>query len=116
MDITYDFFLTAFFLVLGLGAAAIFIGEARLGTRREGRTRVQKAGLLARAQFDRSAAKQLRRLLVRELRAQQAVRRDLEDDRAKSGERAGLLRDLERSEQVTRDELARVEVWLQRDR
>ena len=44
------------------------------------------------------------------------MRRDIERDRGTADDRAGLLRDLERASQVTRDELAGVETWLRRRR
>lgn len=116
MDLTYNFFFTAAFLLFGLGAAAIIIGEVRLGSRRAARTESQKAYLRERAQFDRRAAKQLRSCLVHDLRTQQAVRKDLQGEHAAGADHAGLLHDVERAEQATRDELARVDVWLQRDR
>jgi len=65
------------------------------------------AYLRERAQFDRRAARQLRSCLV-------AVRRDLQGERGTGADQAGLLQDVERAEQATRDELARVDVWLQR--
>jgi hypothetical protein len=116
VDLTYNFFFTAAFLLFGLGAAAIIIGEVRLGSRRAAPTEPQKAYLRERAQFDRRAARQLRSCLVHELRTQQAVRRDLQGQRTAGADQAGLLQDIERAEQATRDELARVDVWLQRDR
>ncbi len=72
------------------------------------------AYLRGTAQLDRRAARQLRSCLVHDPRAQQAVRRDLQGERGTGADQAGLLQDVERAEQATRDELARVDVWLQR--
>lgn len=116
MDLTYNFFFTAAFLLFGLGAAAIIIGEVRLGSRRTAGTEGQRAFLRERAQFDRRAAKQLRSCLLHDLRTQQAVRKDMERDRPAGADQAGLLQDIERAEQATRNELAQVDVWLRRDR
>ena len=103
-------------LVLGGFAVAIVAGDFRLRLPRPGGRRLLKAELRQRAPYDRGAAKELRRELLGELRHQQAVRRDIESDRGTAEDRAGLLRDLERAEQVTRDELAGVETWLRQRR
>jgi hypothetical protein len=43
------------------------------------------------------------------------VCRDLEGDCTGGTRNAGLLRDTERAEQATRNEIARVEMWIGRD-
>lgn len=103
-------------LVLGGFGLAIVAGDFRLRLPRPGGRKLLKADLRQRAPYDRAAAKELRRELLAELRHQKAVRRDLESDRGTADDRAGLLRDLERAEQVTRDELTGVETWLRRGR
>ena len=53
--------------------------------------------------------------LSRDLARQKAVRRDLEGDRASGAGREALLRDIERAEQATRNEIAQIEMWIGRD-
>lgn len=70
--------------------------------------------LRAAAHVDRIAAAELRRRLLEELRRHQAVRRHIERGGGiRDREMASLLEVVERSERVTRQKLADVEVWLQ---
>ena len=115
MDLTYGLFFGALFVIVGGGAAAIILGEISLGRARPERLERRKAELRLRAPFEKRAARQLRRLLLRELRGMAAVRKDLEGDRSAGKSPEGVVRDLERAEQVARNEIARAEVWLQRD-
>ncbi len=102
-------------LVLALMAwGVVMIVEEHRQRTRVGRDEARKADLRRRAPLERGAARQLRKQLLEELRVQEAVRKDLVTDRGTQEERAALLQDLERAEQATRDELARVEMWLGR--
>ncbi len=92
----------------------MMVEEFRHRWRVSRRDEERRADLRQRAPYDRAAAKDLRRRLLLDLRRQQAVRKDPQTDRGTRQERAGLLQDLERAEQATRDELAQVEMWLDR--
>jgi hypothetical protein len=68
----------------------------------------------AAAHVDRISAAELRRRLIEDLRRHQAVRRHIERGGGiRDREMASLLEAVERSERVTRQKLADVEVWLQ---
>lgn len=102
-------------LALSVWAVVMIVEEVRLRSRGK-RDERWKADLRRRAPLERGAAKQLRKVLLHELHVQQAVRKDLETDLGTRDDRASLLQNLERAEQTTRDELARVEMWLGRSR
>jgi len=72
----------------------------------------ERAELRQRAQFDASAARELRRRLKGDLRSHAALRRDLERDGVPDRERALLLQNIERVERAARQQLAEVEAWL----
>jgi hypothetical protein len=103
-------------LLLAGWAVVVIVEELKLGASRVGRDERRKADLRQRAPIEKRAANQLRKQLLRELRIQEAVRKDLQADRGTGDEQAGLLQQVERAEQATRDELARVEMLLGRGR
>ncbi len=72
----------------------------------------ERAELRQRAQFDASAARELRRRLKGDLRGHAALRRDLERDGIRDRERALLLQNIERVERAARQQIAEVEAWL----
>jgi hypothetical protein len=72
----------------------------------------ERTELRHRAQFDPSAAKELRRRLRGDLRSHAALRRDLERDGVTSRERALLLQNIDRVERAARQQIAEVEAWL----
>jgi hypothetical protein len=101
--------------VIAVGAAAVAIAELALGTPRSALEVRRRADLRRRAPFEKRAARQLREGLLQDLARQRSVRRDLEGDRAGGSGQAALLRDIERAEQATRNELAQIEMWLGTD-
>ncbi len=72
----------------------------------------ERAELRQRAQFDASAARQLRRRLKDDLKSHASLRRDLERDGVPDRERALLLQNLDRVERAARQQVAEVEAWL----
>jgi hypothetical protein len=72
----------------------------------------ERAALRHQAQFDRSAARELRRRLRADLRSHAALRRDLERDGVTDRERALLLQNIDRVERAARQQIAEVEAWL----
>ncbi len=110
--LTVPVFVFGVFAVFAIGAGVLAIVETTLGSAREAPEERQRAELWRRAPHERRAAKELRERLMHDLRMQQSVRRDLEGKDVTSPEHAAFVRDLERAERATRDEIARVEVWL----
>ncbi len=112
MVLTVPVFLLGAFAVVGAGAAALAIAELAQGKPRAFLEERHKADLRRRAPYDQRAAKELHERLLQDLARQQAVRRDLERDRAAGSRHEALLRDVERAEQITRNEIAQIEMWL----
>lgn len=101
--------------VIAVGAAAVAIAEFALGAPGSALEERRRSELRQRAPFEKRAAKELRERLLQDLARQGAVRRDLEGDRARGSTQAALLRDIERAEQATRNEIAQIEMWIGMD-
>ncbi len=95
-----------------VGAVVVAILESTLGSARSAPEGRQRAELWSRAPHERAAAKELRQRLQHDLRMQEQVRKDLAREDVTDPRHAAMMRDLDRAEQATRDEIARVEVWL----
>jgi len=108
-------FMTVALAVVVGGAAAVAIAEFALGAPRSALEERKRSELRRRAPFEKRAARELHDGLLRDLARQGAVRRDLEADRASGPARAALLRDIERAEQATRNEIAQIEMWMGND-
>ena len=114
--VTTPIFMLVAGAVVAVGAAVVAIAELALGTPRSALEERRRNDLRRRAPFEKRAARQLREGLLQDLARQRAVRRDLEGDRASGSRNAALLRDIERAEQATRNEIAQIEMWIGMDR
>jgi hypothetical protein len=112
MVFTPPVFLLVLLGVIGVGTAAVVIAELALGRPRAILEERRRADLRRRAPLDKRAAKELRDRLLQDLARQEAVRRDLERNRAANSKDAALLRDIERAEQATRNEIMQIEMWI----
>jgi len=112
MAVVAPVYLLVALAVVVVGAAGVTIAELAAGRPRAFQEERRKAQLRRRAPFDKRAAKELHEQLLHDLTRQQAVRRDLERDRIAGPKHEALLRDVERAEQLTRNEIAQMEMWL----
>jgi hypothetical protein len=114
---TTSTFFFALMLAIGVAGLAMAVGEDTLGTPRDApeEEKARRAELWTRAQFDRRAARDLHKRLKADMAQQRAVRRDFQRKRGRrGGQEAALDQDLQRAERTTRDEIAKVEMWLRR--
>jgi len=116
MMVATPIFMLVALAVIMAGTAAVAIAELALGAPRSALEERRRSELRQRAPFEQRAAKELRERLLLDLARQRAVRRDLEGDREGGSRDAALLRDIERAEQATRNEIAQVEMWIGLDR
>jgi len=106
-----------FLLVLACGAVGALLAVGTVVRRKrpvlpaasEDRERL---ALRRSAQFDRSAATDLRERLMDDLKRHQAVRRHLQGHGGDDPDLAVLIQAVDRAERATRQQLADIEPWL----
>jgi hypothetical protein len=102
-------------IAVGVAGLAMAVGEDRLGTPRDApeEEQARRAELWRRARFDRRAAKDLHRRLRSDLAHHRTVRQDVVRRSGQGGRQDAVLeQDLRRAERDTRDQIAKLEVWL----